>query len=156
MNLYQTIAIPLPDGSELELLPPSRNSKNFRPLLIELQSIWVRNDFDVYQTVADDRAWALMQEIINLLPQKLNPAERGINLEKYSNQYGLLRWLFLQQEDVLPVGEAMGSFVGAKILELCEIRSLPVFLAAIDMANPAEVPKAVLEMPKAVEVLAHA
>ena len=151
MNLYQTIAIPLPDGSELELLPPSRNSKNFRPLLIELQSIWVRNDFDVYQTVADDRAWALMQEIINLLPQKLNPAERGINLEKYSNQYGLLRWLFLQQEDVLPVGEAMGSFVGAKVLELCEIRSLPVFLAAIDMASQDTAP--VAEAPKAVEVV---
>ena len=92
-----------------------------------------------------------MQEIINLLPQKLNPAERGINLEKYSNQYGLLRWLFLQQEDVLPVGEAMGSFVGAKVLELCEIRSLPVFLAAIDMASQDTAP--VAEAPKVVEVV---
>lgn len=137
INLYRTLTLPLPDGSTIELLPPSRNSKTFRPLLVELQSIWVQCDFDVYRTVTHDRAWELMQEIINLLPLKDSPAERGIDLnKKYSNQYGLLRWLFLQQDEVAPVADGVTSFTGAAVLELCEIRPLSVLLEAIALANP--------------------
>lgn len=80
----------------IELLPAPRSKlPELREKFVELQAIWLSNGFGTGETVADDRAWALMQTIINLLPHKDNPAITGINLEPLGNDYELLEKLFL-------------------------------------------------------------
>lgn len=146
MQLIKTLTLTLPKGDELTLMPPARSVKTFRPWLVELQALWIAHGFDVYATVTDDRAWDLMQQIINCLPRQDSPQNCGIDLTLLSNDYSQLRWLFLQSNDLnlrgwfdgegslLTTEGAMATFVEAfepgKLLEICEINGAALLMEA--------------------------
>ncbi|HEY9618197.1 MAG TPA: hypothetical protein V6C64_15225, partial [Microcoleaceae cyanobacterium] len=69
-NTLASIAITLPNGSKVELIPCDRTVlPQLRQYLLDLQSYWLENRFGTGETVADDLAWSLMQDILKLIPR---------------------------------------------------------------------------------------
>lgn len=145
INTLASIAITLPDGSKVELIPCDRTVlPQLRQRLLELQSYWLENRFGTGETVADNRAWSLMQEILTLIPRKDNPATRWTDLGVLSNDYRQLEHLFFADTSVISPGELhswrvvdfdMTKFVGARLVQLHSLNPKLLLEEADDIRN---------------------
>lgn len=123
--------------ADIALLPaPRTRIPDLRLKFIELQSIWLANGFGVAETVADERAWELMQAISGMLPRVDNPAIAGVDIEALSNDYEVLEKLFLNSaiefeiSDFQDVSFFLDKFRACEILRLHRMDPRSIILAA--------------------------
>lgn len=89
---------------ETAFLPASpQNMSALKAKLVELQSFWLEMAFSTGEVVANERCWRLMQEAVDLLPRKDNPAMCGCDIAGIANDYAQLEALFFAEtKDVQP------------------------------------------------------
>ena len=76
---------------------PRANLKALDSLMLQIQSVWLGDEFSTGDTLTRDEVWDAIAKIISLLPRVDAPGTTGFDLQKIENDYEYLERLFFGQ-----------------------------------------------------------
>jgi hypothetical protein len=145
----RTLTIKLPAETITVRPVPRANLSLFSDRMVELQALWIAEEFSTGDAIAIEQAWQLMQSLWCMLPLAETPSVtlNAESLESLSSDYEQLGQLFFGD----PSGAWHGSietfdlkaFAGCKLWELHEVNPRKKLIAA-DQLRRAKPPTAPL------------
>lgn len=132
----RTLTIKLPAETVTVRPVPRANLSLFSERMVELQSLWIAEEFSIGDAIALEQAWQLMQSLWCMLPLAGTPSVtlNAESLESLASDYEQLGQLFFGD----PSGAWQGAietfdlqaFAGCKLWELHEVNPRKKLIAA--------------------------
>jgi hypothetical protein len=126
----RTLTIQLPAETVTVRPVPRANLSLFSDRMVELQSIWIAEEFSTGDAIALDHAWQLMQSIWCMLPLAETPSVtlNAESLESLSSDYEQLQALFF--------GDAAKAWHGAYMVDVVPGEKAPIILHNGELVTP--------------------